>query len=135
MKEIPGVNSVALGFGVPFQGGLPLNAFTLFEDTLPPGSPQPGANRVIVSADYAATLKLQLREGRFLEPGDFAANTPPRVFVVDEKFARKFFPGRSAIGVGYPFGGRPQNDADWPTIVGVVRDVPHRGVEDPDGHP
>jgi predicted permease len=134
MKEIPGVSSVALGFAVPFQGGLPLNAFTLFEDTLPPGSPQPGANRVIASADYAATLKLHLLEGRFLEPGDFTTNNS-RVFVVDEKFARKYFPGRSAIGGRFSFGGRPQNDADWPTIVGVVRNVPHRGVEDPDGHP
>jgi hypothetical protein len=30
-------------------------------------------------------------------------------------------------------GGRPQNDADWPTIVGVVRNVPHRGVYDDSG--
>ncbi len=49
MREIPGVTSVALSFSTPFQGGLPINAFTLENDTLPPGSPQPGAFRVIVT--------------------------------------------------------------------------------------
>ena len=53
MKEIPGVTSVALSASTPFQGGLPINAFTLENDTLPPGSPQPGAFRVIVTPGYA----------------------------------------------------------------------------------
>ena len=133
MKEIPGVESVAMSIATPFLGGIPVNAFTLFEDTLPPGSPQPGANRVLASADYLKTLKLTLLEGRFLEPQDFAPNK--RVFVVDENFAKKYFPGRSAIGGRFVFGNRPQNDADWPTVVGVVRNVPHRGVEDKTGIP
>jgi predicted permease len=129
LHEMPGISSVALGVAVPFQGGLPVNAFTLAEDTLPPGSPQPGANRVIVSPDYLATLKLTLLEGRFLTPVDAAPNAPP-VFVVDESFAKKYFAGRSALGGRFSFGGRPQKETDWPTIVGVVRNVPHRGVED-----
>ena len=39
------------------------------------------------------------------------------------------------MGGRFSFGGRPQKDSDWPTIVGVVRDVPHRGVEDRSGNP
>jgi putative ABC transport system permease protein len=65
MKEMPGVTSVALSFSTPFQGGLPINAFTLETDTLPPGSPQPGAIRVIVTPGYAQTLGLKVVEGRF----------------------------------------------------------------------
>lgn len=133
MKEIPGVSSVALGIAVPYQGGIPVNALTLADETLPPDAPQPGANRVLVSADYAKTLKLTLLEGRFLEPGDFVP--AQRAFVVDETFAKRYFPGRSAIGGRFRFGGRPQNDADWAQVVGVVRNVPHRGVEDREGNP
>lgn len=133
MKEIPGVTSVALGIAVPYQGGIPVNALTLADDTLPPDAPQPGANRVLVSADYARTLKLTLLEGRFLEPGDFVPQQ--RAFVVDETFAKRYFPGRSALGGRFRFGGRPQNDAEWATVVGVVRNVPHRGVEDRSGNP
>ena len=135
MQEIPGVTSVAFSIATPFQGGMPLNAFTLAEDTLPPGSPQPGANRVVVSPEYLATLGLTLLEGRFIEPTDIRPDGTSRVFVVDENFAKKYFAGRSAIGGRFSFGGRPQNDADWPTIIGVVRNVPHRGVYDDSGVP
>ena len=51
MREIPGVTSVALSCH-PLPGGLPINAFTLENDTLPPGAPQPGAYRVIVTPGY-----------------------------------------------------------------------------------
>jgi predicted permease len=112
---------------------MPLNAFTLADDTLPPGSPHPTANRVLVSPGYFETLKLTLIEGRFLQASDAEPNR--RVFVVDENFAKRFFPGRSAIGGRLIFGQPPQNDAEWPTIVGVVRHVPHRGVYDTSGVP
>jgi putative ABC transport system permease protein len=134
MQEIAGVDAVALSAATPFRGNLPLNAFTLAEDTLPPGAPQPGANRVIVSPEYLKTLRLTLVEGRFLEAGD-AAPGARQAFVVDENFAQKYFPGKSALGGRFTFGGRPQNEADWPVVVGVVKDVPHRGVEDRSGIP
>lgn len=133
MKEIPGVSSVALSLAVPFRGGLPAYGLTLAADILPPDSPQPGACVVQVSSDYLATLHLRLVEGRFLEREDSAPGH--NVFVVDENFARKFFSGRSAIGGRFSFTGRPDKDSDWPTIVGVVRAVPHNGVEDRSGLP
>jgi predicted permease len=88
---------------------------------------------VLVAPGYFETLKLTLVDGRFLQPSDTEPNT--RVFVVDENFARKYFPGRSAVGGRLIFGQRPEKDADWPTIVGVVRNVPHRGVYDTSGVP
>jgi putative ABC transport system permease protein len=133
MREIPGVTSVALSFATPFQGGLPINAFTLENDTLPPGAPQPGAFRVIVTPGYLGTLGLKLVEGRFYEDADLTPGR--RLFVVDQSFARKFFPNRSAIGGKFSFGGRPAKPEDWPTIIGVVKDVPHNGVEEKSGNP
>ena len=133
MREIPGVTSVALSASTPFQGGLPINAFTLENDTLPPGSPQPGAYRVIVTPGYKDTLGLKLVEGRFYEDADMAPDR--RAFVVDQSFARKFFPNGSAVGGHFSFGGRPAKPEDWPTIIGVVKDVPHNGVEEKSGNP
>jgi len=152
MREIPGVNSVALSFSTPFQGGLPINAFTLENDTLPPGAPQPGAFRVIVTPDYLKTMGLQLVEGRFYDESDVLPPQPqptqppapgatppppppPPKFVVDQSFARKFFPKGSAVGGHFSFGGRPDKPEDWPTIIGVVKDVPHNGVEEKSGNP
>ena len=133
MREIPGVSAVALAFSTPFQGGLPINAFTLENDTLPPGAPQPGAYRVIVTPGYLETLGLTLVEGRFYEETDMVPGR--RVFVVDQSFAQKYFPNRSAIGGHFSFGGRPEKPEDWPSIVGVVKDVPHNGVEERSGNP
>lgn len=133
MREIPDVSSVAIGFATPFQGGLGINAFTLEHDTLPPGAPQPGAFRVIVTPDYLKTLGLTLKEGRFYDESDMAPDR--NTFVVDESFARKFFPEGSAIGGHFTFGNRPDRPEDWPTIIGVVKDVPHNGVEEKSGNP
>ncbi len=133
LQELPGVTSVALSGSTPFQGGLPINAFTLEQDTLPPGSPQPGAFRVQVTPGYAETLGLKVLEGRFYTEAD--RDPKQRVFVVDESFARKFFAGKSAIGGRFAFGPRPEKPEDWPTIIGVVRDIPHNGVEEKSGNP
>jgi predicted permease len=132
-EEIPGVGAVAFSFSTPFRGGIGINAMTLADDPLPPGSPQPGAWRVVVSPAYHEALRLRLVEGRFFEPRD--AENPGRVFVVDQSFARKYFPKGSAIGGRFSFSGRPEKDADWPTIIGVVHDVPHNGVEEKSGNP
>ncbi|HEX2099496.1 MAG TPA: ABC transporter permease [Candidatus Synoicihabitans sp.] len=134
MQEIPGVSSSALSFATPFKGGLPINAFILENDVLPPGAPQPGAFRVAVSPDYFKTLGLELLDGRFLEESDRGENAPRR-YVVDASFARKFFPDRSAVDGRISFGGRPEKPEDWPSIVGVVKDVPHNGVEEKSGNP
>ncbi|HTO04956.1 MAG TPA: FtsX-like permease family protein, partial [Opitutus sp.] len=134
MEEIPGVSASMLTYSIPFRGGVGINALTLAEDPLPPGSPQPGAYRVTVTPGYLDTLKLRLVEGRFFERADLGPGFD-RKFVVDETFAKKFFPNRSAIGGKFTFGGRPEKDADWPTIIGVVRDIPHNGVEDKTGNP
>jgi putative ABC transport system permease protein len=133
LREIPGVTSVALSASTPFQGGLPINAFTLENDTLPAGAPQPGAFRVLVTPGYLQTLGLKLVEGRFYEEADMSPTR--RVFVVDQSFARKFFPNGSAIGGHFSFGARPTKPEDWPTIIGVVKDVPHNGVEEKSGNP
>ena len=133
LLELPGVTSIALAFSTPFQGGLPINAFTLEQDTLPAGSPQPGAFRVMVTPGYEQTLGLKLLDGRFYEEAD---RDPKRhFFVVDESFARKFFPNGSAIGGRFTFGPRPAKPEDWPTIIGVVADIPHNGVEEKSGNP
>ncbi|HTL69231.1 MAG TPA: ABC transporter permease [Lacunisphaera sp.] len=133
MKEIPGVSSSALSTATPFQGGLGIGALTLENDTLPPGAPQPGAFIVAVTPDYLSTLGLKLFAGRFFEEAD--KNSKPRRFVVDASFAQKYFPGKSAIGGHFTFGNRPDKPEGWDTIIGVVKDVPHNGVEEKSGNP
>jgi predicted permease len=133
LGEIPGVDNAALSTGVPFEGGLGVLALTLKDSALPRDTPQPGAFLVGVSLEYFRTLRIPLLEGRLLDETDVASGR--QVFVVDETFARKYFPGRSAVGGHFTFNGPPEKESDWPVIVGVVRNVPHNGVEDKSGNP
>jgi predicted permease len=90
---------------------------------------------VVVTPGYEKTLGLKMVEGRFYSDADMAMPPNRQVFVVDQTFAHKFFPKGSAIGGRFAFGGRPANPEDWPTIIGVVKDVPHNGVEEKSGNP
>ena len=131
MKEIPGVDGAAYATGVPFQGGLPVNALTLRDSLLPRDSPQPGAFVIGVSLSYFQALHIQLLEGRLLDETDIKKEA----YVVDEHFEKRYFPGHSAVGGHFTFGNPPAKEEDWPVIVGVVRYVPHNGVEDRSNNP
>jgi putative ABC transport system permease protein len=128
LQDTPGVTDAALSTSVPFAGGLPINALSLKETVLARDAPQPGAYQVAASVGYFQALHIPLVAGRFFVAADTTAARQP--FIVDERFAQRYFPGRSAVGAHFTFGGIPAKDSDWPEIVGVVRTVPHNGVED-----
>jgi putative ABC transport system permease protein len=137
IREIPGVESAAAATSVPFLGVDNSNPFTIKDSKLPPGSPQPVAQFIGVSVDYFRTLHIQLLEGRFFDHSDVAAGR--HAHVVDERFARKYFPWRSAVGGRFAYDRAPdqppEKESDVPVIVGVVRWVPHNGVEDRSNNP
>ena len=112
---------------------MPINAFALRNYTLPAGAAQPGAFHLGASPSYLETLRIPLREGRWFTDADLRGGR--RVFVVDETFARRFFPEGSAVGQHLVFGAPPAKVEDWPEIVGVVGNVRHLGVEEDSGNP
>ncbi len=79
----------------------------------------------VVSTDYLPVLGARLREGRFFHPGD-GPEAPP-VVVINESFARQYWPRESALGHRIAIS---QGDvAVWRTVVGVVADLRERGYE------
>jgi putative ABC transport system permease protein len=77
-------------------------------------------NIVAASPAYLSTFGVPLLSGREFTEADNA--TSPKVSVVSQSVARRFFPGRNPIGMKYCFGGGNKVKPDI-TIVGVVRDV------------
>ena len=133
MREIPGVTSVALSVVHAVPGGTADQRVHPGERHAAAGFAAAGRVPGDRHAGYRETLGLKMVEGRFYEEADMAPGR--RAFVVDQSFARKFFPKGSAIGGKFAFGGRPAKPEDWPTIIGVVKDVPHNGVEEKSGNP
>lgn len=95
LRAIPGVRAVASGMPFPLEGHQMGASFDIEE------RPRPAAERVsseisIVTPGFFGTLGIPVKKGRdFTERDDVRA---PRVVVVNEAFARKFFPGEEAIG-------------------------------------
>src|SRR5688572_11211822 len=113
---VPGVKSVALTRFVPFGYDrairpivpiapgvqVPVNGFNYFHN--------------VIDGDYFAALGVPLLEGRaFTERDD--ANAPP-VAVVSDELVKAIWPGQTALGKRFRFGG---NDGPVVEIVGVVR--------------
>jgi predicted permease len=77
-----------------------------------------------VSEGYFATLRIPIVHGRELRPGPAA-----REAMVNESFAKRYWPGREPLGQRIGLEGR---DGPWLTVVGVAKDSRYRSVgEDP----
>jgi predicted permease len=96
-----------------------------FEDPEHPTSEaqRPGANVTLITPDYFRTVQIPLLQGRDLSDRD--TMTSPQVMLVDQAFARKFFPGENVIGkkIKPGAGNGPGDGPPWREIVGVVGSV------------
>jgi predicted permease len=93
-----------------------------------PNDPNPVVLDRFASDTYLQTMGLRIKQGRFLEPRDGRHEAPP-VIVINERFAETFFPGvADPVGRRVRSGGR---EGTWRTVVGVVRDIKHYGLDRP----
>lgn len=117
----PGVVAAGLATNVPFSGRSNKSAATVIGHTLAPGQSPQGHYAYSVGGDYFTALGYSLREGRFLEPADSARAA--RVCVVDEDFARRYWPQGRRLGQRLFDGGQAGAQAEAYTVVGVVAPV------------
>jgi putative ABC transport system permease protein len=129
LETLPGVVGVAFADGRPPNGVGNQDNFDLEARPTPPGDIQPVTPWVAVTPEYFRLLGLTLREGRLLDPRDEQAGGPPAI-VVDQAWARRFFPGGSALGQRLHEGGC--STCPWVTVVGVVSGVKYSGLDAPD---
>jgi predicted permease len=125
LAALPGSTSAALTDRVPLTGGQTPAPIAVAGRTLPPLSDRPQANRHLVSPKYFSTLKISMRAGRDFDERDSAR--VPHVAIVNETFARRYFPGEEPIGRTLITG-----MAQLPSqIVGVVADVRSTSLNTP----
>ncbi len=82
---------------------------------------EPLTETVSVSPDYFSALRINVKAGAVFTAA--LTETDPAVAVVNESFARRFWPGESAIGRRVRLG----DDEKWVQIIGVVGDVKFLG--------
>ena len=119
LRAAPGVDSVAIS-GWPLLGRIKINSEISINGA--PPSPTP-AFFLNVSPGWLSTMKIPLVSGRDFLPQD----TSPGTAIVNETFAKTFFPGQDPIGRTFARGAnQPLNK-----IVGVTPDVPDHDLREP----
>jgi len=126
MGQLPGVLSAGVVNNVPFSGNSGKSAATVAGHVLRPGESARGHYSYGVAGNYFRAMGFSLRAGRFLTADD--SRRSDRVCVVDEDFARYYWPHASAIGQRLWDGSEGGKDAEAFTIVGVVGGVKQAGL-------
>ena len=145
LSGLPGVESVGATTQTPLSPGDNWTAFAIEgRPDPPPGQQQQAATRA-VSDDYFRTLQIPLRKGRFFSNSDARVALPlirwfpqqplPERFnepqaapavIINESMARLYFPNEDPVGRRLRVMLSP-----WLTVVGVVGDVRHTGLNAP----
>ena len=133
LRSIPGVEAVGLSTHVPMTTGNPVNTFQIKGYTMAEGEEMMGAFRTWVSPGYFAALQIPFKIGRVFDYSDSEENR--NTLVIDLRLAERYFPEGNAEGQYLTFSGIPENDEDWPAIIGVAKDVRHLGLTDESGRP
>jgi putative ABC transport system permease protein len=124
LRGIPGVQSASLSGWSLFEGSsstqtlrIPGRAAEAFEPHYLP-----------ISARFIETMRIRLIEGRDFEWRDIQQQ-PPSAVIVNESFARRYFPGESPLGKRFFRVGRG-NTLIAQDIVGVAGDAKYASVRD-----
>ena len=128
MNTLPGVHAAMVS-------ELPLSGDALDHDFIienrPPIAPgdEPSLESRSVLGDYFNVMQIPLRAGRDFGPQDLTENAP-LVGIANEELVRQYFQNEDPIGKRIRWARNPQ--IEWITIVGVVGDVKHFGLDLPE---
>jgi len=137
LSSIPGVQSVGLASvrileDNEWDSSMSAEGFT-------PAKPDEHAEPFMnaIGPNYFATLGVRIVAGRDftindnheVKHGPEVWNWAPTTVMINEKFAKKFFPGRNPIGLHLGFGTDPGTPTDM-EVIGVVKDFKYTSLRD-----
>ena len=122
VEAVPGVESAAFTEIVPLsQDDMDMGYFVIKEEPALPLGEHLSADYRDVTPQYFGTMGIPLLRGRAFTEHDTPDN--PRVVIIDEALARRFFAGKDPVGMHLqvPEAGRP--DREIVGVVGAVHDI------------
>ena len=128
VSSLPGVTKVGANNGIPLSGSGGSGTTTIDNPAFQDERGTPEADQRIVTPGYFEAMGMTMLSGRVFDERDNETGQP--VAIIDETMARTFWPNEDPIGKRLKRGGR-QSTQPWLTIVGVVRHVRYRTLEEP----
>ena len=125
MEALPGVVSAGGTTRVPL-GSTSVSTTVQIEGKPLPAAELPEVQFRRAMHNYFAAMGIPIRRGRGFDPND--GPNAPSVAVINETMARKLFPNEDPLGQHVRTG--PNPNQPWTTIVGVIGDVRHGGLEE-----
>jgi predicted permease len=126
LNQLPGVIYAGVVNNVPFSGHDGKSSSTVANHVPVSGETVRANYSYGVAGDYFRAMGFSLLEGRFLTDDD--SRRARRVCVVDQDYARFYWPHSSAIGQRLWDGSQIGPDAEAFTVVGVVGGVKQAGL-------
>ncbi len=124
LRALPGVESASTVLTLPMHYHIRGDrSFEIDGRPAPDGSDQVAGFQV-VDPEYFHTLHIPLRTGRLLSEAD--GPDDPLVVLVNEAFARRYWPDGDAIGHRITLG---DENPQWSAIVGIVGDTHLEGLD------
>jgi len=126
VRALPGVEDAAVISQLPLGGNLDAYGIHVEGKVSPNPENDPSGDRYSISPSYLHVMGIPVLRGRSFTVQDRKDSLP--VVLVNESLARSKWPGEDPIGKRLKVGGL---DGPWKTVVGVVGDVLHSGLDAP----
>jgi putative ABC transport system permease protein len=125
VRALPGVKTAGTVSHLPLSGAYQSGTITVEQPLASVDNASFECDRRVVSPDYFDAMGIEVMNGRPFNDHDRQGSL--MVCLVDETFARRFWPNEDPLGRRVKIGGS-QSTAPWLTIVGVVAHVKHYGL-------
>jgi putative ABC transport system permease protein len=125
LLAVPGVVQVGAVSRLPLMG-MNLSTWVFVEGKSNPGEPGTDVEYRAATPSYFSTMGIPLRAGRIFDDRDDA--NAASITLINETMARRFWPGADPVGKRIKLGNHPEQEP-WITVIGVVGDVRHVGLD------
>ena len=126
LQSVPEVESVGIVSELPLAGTHMEHNFVVRGRPEVPAGQEPEISAHEASPRYFATMQIPVIAGRVFTDTDLLNSMP--VAVITRSMAEQYFRGENPIGAQVAWARTPQKQ--WMTIVGIVGDVRHDGLDD-----
>jgi putative ABC transport system permease protein len=126
LRALPGVSGAGAVSRIPMAPGNNSGTMTCESAAAEQNAPQGETEMRWASPGYFQTMGIALLRGRDFNDADGEGMLP--VAIVDESFARRFYPNGDAIGKRIKRGGSRSTNP-WKTIIGVVGSVRNQRLD------
>ncbi len=128
VRALPGVESSGAILSLPVSPGINGDIGFEIEGRTEYEHGDVHAGYQLASPDYFDAIGIPLLRGRVFTEAD--REDAPLVAVINEALADLYWPGEDPVGQRVTWGGGDDDEADWATIVGIVGNTRHNGLDE-----